>query len=393
MTEKIRITTPFTEEQARKLKAGDSVLITGTIISARDAAHKTMTEALERGEKLPIDWQNQIVYYLGPTPAKPGNPIGSAGPTTSGRMDAYTPKMLEQGIKGMVGKGSRSAAVIEAMKKHGVVYMAAVGGAAALISKCIKKYEVLAYPELGPEAVAALEVEDFPAIVVVDSEGNSYYEEGQNIDFMRISMKEGKQQIIEAYESSLRAFLTAIEFREQSTAVHSFEVNHIAIEIAKKMGLSEDEIRDLNWGTLLHDLGKLAIPDSILLKPGPLDDQELDLIRQHPRMGYEILKGASYFKNAIEISLYHHERYDGKGYPNALKGEAIPLLARICAVADTFQAMIDDRPYRKGLPVEAAVAEIKRCSGTQFDPVVVSAFLQIDHSCYPARLKNRLNLS
>jgi len=179
MTEKIRITTPLTEEQARKLKAGDSVLISGTIYSARDAAHKTMVEALERGEKLPVDWQNQIVYYLGPTPAKPGNPIGSAGPTTSGRMDAYTPKMLEQGIKGMIGKGSRKPEVIEAMKKHGVVYFAAVGGAAALISKCIKKYEVLAYPELGPEAVAALEVEDFPAIVVIDSEGNSYYEEGQ----------------------------------------------------------------------------------------------------------------------------------------------------------------------------------------------------------------------
>lgn len=179
MSEKIRITTPLTEEQARKLKAGDSVLISGTIFSARDAAHKTMVEALERGEKLPLDWNNQIVYYLGPTPAKPGNPIGSAGPTTSGRMDAYTPKMLEQGIKGMIGKGSRKPEVIEAMKKHGAVYMAAVGGAAALISKCIKKYEVLAYPELGPEAVAALEVEDFPAIVVIDTEGNSYYEEGQ----------------------------------------------------------------------------------------------------------------------------------------------------------------------------------------------------------------------
>nr|WP_092075065.1 Fe-S-containing hydro-lyase [Dendrosporobacter quercicolus]NSL50030.1 Fe-S-containing hydro-lyase [Dendrosporobacter quercicolus DSM 1736]SDN30551.1 fumarate hydratase subunit beta [Dendrosporobacter quercicolus] len=179
MSEKIRITTPLTEAQARKLKAGDSVLISGTIFSARDAAHKTMVEALERGEKLPVDWQNQIVYYLGPTPAKPGNPIGSAGPTTSGRMDAYTPKMLEQGIKGMIGKGSRKPEVIEAMKKHGTVYMAAVGGAAALISKCIKKYEVLAYPELGPEAVAALEVEDFPAIVVIDTEGNSYYEEGQ----------------------------------------------------------------------------------------------------------------------------------------------------------------------------------------------------------------------
>ena len=179
MTEKIRITTPLTEDQSRKLKAGDSVLITGKIYSARDAAHKAMTEALARGEKLPIDWTNKIVYYLGPTPAKPGNPIGSAGPTTSGRMDAYTPTMLDQGIKGMIGKGTRKPEVIESMKKNGTVYFVAVGGAAALISKCIKKYTVLAYPELGPEAVAELEVEDFPAIVAIDCEGNNYYEEGQ----------------------------------------------------------------------------------------------------------------------------------------------------------------------------------------------------------------------
>ncbi|MBR0324588.1 MAG: Fe-S-containing hydro-lyase [Selenomonadales bacterium] len=179
MTEKIRITTPLTEEQSRKLKAGDSVLISGKIYSARDAAHKAMTEALARGEKLPIDWTNKIVYYLGPTPAKPGNPIGSAGPTTSGRMDAYTPTMLDQGIKGMIGKGTRKPEVIESMKKNGTVYFVAVGGAAALISKCIKKYTVLAYPELGPEAVAELEVEDFPAIVAIDCEGNNYYEEGQ----------------------------------------------------------------------------------------------------------------------------------------------------------------------------------------------------------------------
>ena len=131
MAEKIRITTPFTEEASRKLRAGDSVLITGTIISARDAAHKAMTEALARGEKLPVDWNNQIVYYLGPTPAKPGDPIGSCGPTTAGRMDAYTPTMLDQGIKGMVGKGSRTQEVIDSMKKHGVTYFAAVGGAAA----------------------------------------------------------------------------------------------------------------------------------------------------------------------------------------------------------------------------------------------------------------------
>ncbi len=190
MAESIKITTPFTEEDSRKLKAGDSVLITGTIISARDAAHKAMTEALARGEKLPVDWNNQIVYYLGPTPAKPGDPIGSCGPTTSGRMDAYTPTMLAQGIKGMVGKGSRAPEVVEAMKKYGVTYFAAVGGAAALIAKSVKSYTVLAYPELGPEAVAALEVVDFPAIVVIDSEGNNFYEIGQkpykNFDINKI---------------------------------------------------------------------------------------------------------------------------------------------------------------------------------------------------------------
>ena len=179
MAEKIRITTPFTEEASRKLRAGDSVLITGTIISARDAAHKAMTEALARGEKLPVDWNNQIVYYLGPTPAKPGDPIGSCGPTTSGRMDAYTPTMLDQGIKGMIGKGSRSKEVVESMKKNHVTYFAAVGGAAALIAKSVKKYEVLAYPELGPEALAKLTVEDFPAICVIDCEGNSLYEVNQ----------------------------------------------------------------------------------------------------------------------------------------------------------------------------------------------------------------------
>lgn len=179
MAEKIRINTPLTQEQSRKLKAGDSVLITGVIYSARDAAHKAMTESLARGEKLPIDWKDQIVYYLGPTPAKPGDPIGSAGPTTSGRMDAYTPTMLEQGITGMIGKGSRNSAVVESMKKNGTTYFAAVGGAAALIAKTIKKYEVIAYPELGPEALAALTVEDFPAIVVIDTEGNNFYEIGQ----------------------------------------------------------------------------------------------------------------------------------------------------------------------------------------------------------------------
>ena len=179
MAEQIRIQTPLTEEQSRKLKAGDMVLISGKIYSARDAAHKVMTEALARGEELPIDWHDKIVYYLGPSPAKPGDPIGSAGPTTSGRMDAYTPTMLAQGIKGMIGKGSRKPEVIESMKKNGVTYFAAVGGAAALIAKSIKKYDVIAYDDLGPEALAELTVEDFPAIVVIDSEGNDFYEIGQ----------------------------------------------------------------------------------------------------------------------------------------------------------------------------------------------------------------------
>lgn len=179
MAEQIRIQTPLTEEQSRKLKAGDMVLISGKIYSARDAAHKVMTEALARGEELPIDWHDKIVYYLGPSPAKPGDPIGSAGPTTSGRMDAYTPTMLDQGIKGMIGKGSRNPEVIESMKKNGVTYFAAVGGAAALIAKSIKKYDVIAYADLGPEALAELTVEDFPAIVVIDSEGNDFYEIGQ----------------------------------------------------------------------------------------------------------------------------------------------------------------------------------------------------------------------
>ena len=179
MAEQIRIQTPLTEEQSRKLKAGDMVLISGKIYSARDAAHKVMTEALARGEELPIDWHDKIVYYLGPSPAKPGDPIGSAGPTTSGRMDAYTPTMLDQGIKGMIGKGSRKPEVIESMKKNVVTYFAAVGGAAALIAKSIKKYDVIAYADLGPEALAELTVEDFPAIVVIDSEGNDFYEIGQ----------------------------------------------------------------------------------------------------------------------------------------------------------------------------------------------------------------------
>ncbi len=178
MAEK-RITTPLTPDKVKGLKAGDSVLITGTIYAARDAAHKLMYEAVQKGEQLPIDWEGQIVYYVGPSPAQPGQAIGSAGPTTSGRMDKYTPTLIAQGQKGMIGKGYRAKEVVDAMKEHGAVYFAALGGAGALIAKSIKKYDVLAYADLGPEALAAMTVEDFPAIVVIDSEGNNYYEEGQ----------------------------------------------------------------------------------------------------------------------------------------------------------------------------------------------------------------------
>ncbi len=173
------IRAPFDDATARSLRAGDSVRISGTILAARDAAHKRLVECLDRGEALPVDLHGQVVYYVGPSPAKPGQPIGAAGPTTAGRMDAYTPRLLAEGLRGMIGKGYRKPEVVEAMKKHGVPYLAAVGGAGALIARCIRKYTVLAWPELGPEALAAMEVEDFPAIVVIDCLGNNQYEAGQ----------------------------------------------------------------------------------------------------------------------------------------------------------------------------------------------------------------------
>lgn len=178
MAEVKRIRTPLDDETVRSLKAGDQVLISGVMYSARDAAHKRLVELLEKGEPLPVDLKGQVVYYVGPSPAKPGAVIGSAGPTTSGRMDAYTPALLEQGLKGMVGKGLRTPAVKEAMKKHGGVYFAAVGGAAALIARTIKASRIIAYEDLGPEAIRELVVEDFPAIVVNDAHGNDLYEEG-----------------------------------------------------------------------------------------------------------------------------------------------------------------------------------------------------------------------
>jgi fumarate hydratase subunit beta len=175
----IRIKAPLDEKTVERLKAGDQVLISGVIYTARDAAHKRMVEALDKGEKLPFDIKNQVIYYMGPSPARPGHAIGSAGPTTSGRMDAYAPRLMEEGLKGMIGKGDRTVVVKDAMKKYKAVYFAAIGGAGALISKTIKKSDVIAYDELGAEAVRRLEVEDFPAAVINDIYGGDLYEEGK----------------------------------------------------------------------------------------------------------------------------------------------------------------------------------------------------------------------
>lgn len=170
------LTTPLTEETVKKLKAGDTVSITGIIYSARDAAHKRMIETLESGGELPLPIEGAVLYYLGPTPAPPGRAIGSAGPTTASRMDRYTPKLLQLGLKGMIAKGRRNEAVKEAIKENNAVYLAAIGGAGALLSRCIKKAEVIAYDDLGPEAIRRMEVVDFPAVVIADCEGNDLYE-------------------------------------------------------------------------------------------------------------------------------------------------------------------------------------------------------------------------
>lgn len=175
----ISITAPLTREQARKLKAGDSCLISGVIYTARDAAHKRLCELVAQGKDLPMDIKDSIIYFVGPTPAKPGQAIGSAGPTTSYRMDAYSPTLIAQGLTGMIGKGKRGPEVIGAMKEHGAVYFGAIGGCGALLGKCIKKAEIVAYEDLGAEAIRRLEVENFPAIVIIDSEGNNLYETGR----------------------------------------------------------------------------------------------------------------------------------------------------------------------------------------------------------------------
>ncbi len=171
-----KIEAPISKETANKLKSGDYVYITGVIYTARDAAHKRMSEALEKGEELPIEIENNVIYYMGPSPAREGRIIGSAGPTTASRMDKYAPKLLDLGLKGMIGKGKRSKDVKDAILRNGSVYFAAVGGAGAILSKCIKKSEVIAYDDLGTEAIRKLYVENFPAIVVIDSQGNNLYE-------------------------------------------------------------------------------------------------------------------------------------------------------------------------------------------------------------------------
>ena len=170
------ITAPINKETARSLHAGDYVYITGTMYTARDAAHKRMYEILQKGGELPVDWKDQVIYYMGPSPAREGRPIGSAGPTTASRTDKYAPQLLDLGLGAMVGKGKRSQAVIDAIVRNGSVYFAAVGGAGALLSKCITSAEVVAYDDLGTEAIRKLTVENFPAIVVIDSEGNNLYE-------------------------------------------------------------------------------------------------------------------------------------------------------------------------------------------------------------------------
>lgn len=173
------IASPISIETLLQLKAGDRVLLNGTVFTARDAAHKRMYETLQSGKDLPFDLSGQTIYYVGPTPAKPGQVIGSAGPTTSGRMDKYTPLLLERGLKGMIGKGYRSKEVIESMKKNKAVYFGAIGGSGALIARTIKTAEVIAYEDLGPEAIYKLTVEDFPAVVIVDSEGRDWYQIGK----------------------------------------------------------------------------------------------------------------------------------------------------------------------------------------------------------------------
>ncbi len=179
MKNTLTITTPINDQDVKKLRSGDNILINGIIYTARDAAHKRLLELIKQGKEFPFDLKGQIIYYAGPCPAPPGRPIGSVGPTTSSRMDPYTPILLEKGLKGTIGKGQRSAEIIQSLKKHLAVYFAAVGGAGALIAAKVIKAEVIAYPDLGPEAIHRLEVKDFPVIVALDCHGGNLFEEGR----------------------------------------------------------------------------------------------------------------------------------------------------------------------------------------------------------------------
>ncbi len=173
-----RFTTPLSDDDVKKMKAGDKIYLTGVVYTARDAAHKRLVELVKKGEPLPVDVKGQVIYYVGPAPAKPGQAIGSAGPTTSYRMDPYAPTLIERGLKGMIGKGPRGESVVDAMKKHNAVYLAATGGAAALIARSVTKSEVVAYEDLGAEAIRKLEVKEMPLIVAQDCHGGNLYEEG-----------------------------------------------------------------------------------------------------------------------------------------------------------------------------------------------------------------------
>ena len=179
MADAIKLQTPLSDEDVEKLNAGDQVLLSGPLLTGRDAAHGRLCDLLDKGEKLPIDLTGQVIYFVGPSPAKPGKVIGSAGPTTSYRMDPYSPRLMEQGLKGMVGKGSRAQEVIDAMMKYKCVYLAATGGAAALLAKTVKEAEIIAYEDLGPEAIRKLMVEDFPVVVINDCRGRDLYKEGR----------------------------------------------------------------------------------------------------------------------------------------------------------------------------------------------------------------------
>lgn len=178
MSDLIKLTTPLSDKDLEKLKIGDKVLLTGIIYTGRDAAHKRLFDLIKAGKELPIDIKGQVIYFVGPSPSKPGQPIGSAGPTTSYRMDAFSPTLIKLGLKGMIGKGNRSKEVIDAMKEYKAVYFGATGGAGALIAKSIKKAEIVAYEDLGPEAIRKLEVKDFPVVVINDIKGNDLYVEG-----------------------------------------------------------------------------------------------------------------------------------------------------------------------------------------------------------------------